>query len=61
MPYKHQTESYRVIGGRRWESWGDFNAEEALAEKGRLINQGWQVRKVKLDDGMYRIFRWKTQ
>lgn len=56
MPIKHQAESYRTIGGKRWQSWGDFPEEESVTEKGRLINKGVRVRLWKMDDGMVRIF-----
>lgn len=56
MAYKHQSESYRIIAGRLWESWGDFNEQEALAEKARLKCRGYGVRTYKLDDGMVRLF-----
>lgn len=56
MPIKHQAESYRTIGGKRWQSWGDWNDEEVLVEKARLINKGIRVRLWKMDDGMTRIF-----
>lgn len=59
MPYKHQAESYRVIDGQRFESWGDFPEQEALTEKIQLINAGWKVRLFKMGDGMTRIFRFK--
>ena len=59
MPYKHQAASYRTIDGKRWESWGDFCKEAAESEKEALKRDGWKVRKVALDDGMVRIFRWK--
>lgn len=56
MPYKHQAESYRIIAGKRWESWGDFNEQEALAEKARLKCRGYGVRTYKMDGGMVRVF-----
>ena len=57
MPYKHQAESYRVIKGVRWESWGDFNKECSVLEKDTLKKGGWKVRRVSIGGGMYRIFR----
>ena len=57
MPYKHQAESYRTIGGLRFICWGDFPKEEAFTEKSKLINDCYKVRTFKMDDGMIRIFR----
>lgn len=57
MPFKHQAESYRTINGKRWESWGDFPASEAVTEGYRLKREGWNVRRFKMDDDMVRIFR----
>lgn len=57
MPYKHQAESYRVIDGRRFICWGDFPESEALAEKVKLINEGYKVRTFKMEEGDVRIFR----
>lgn len=59
MPYKHQSESYRMINGKRWESWGDFNKDEATQEGYVLKRLGWNVRRVSIGGGMYRIFRSK--
>lgn len=56
MPYKHQGASYRTIGGKRWESWGDFPADEVPAEVMRLKKHGYRVHTFKMDDGMTRIF-----
>lgn len=61
MPYKHQAESYRVIAGQRWESWGDFNTESAKVEKDTLKRDGWKVRRVSIGGGMVRIFRAKVR
>jgi len=60
MSYKHQAESYRIIDGVRWESWGDFNESEALSEARSLIGWGWRVRRVQIGEGMVRIFRRKS-
>lgn len=60
MPYKHQSASYRTINGVRWESWGDFNEEAAKAEQESLKKDGWQVRRVSIGGGMFRLFRRKA-
>ena len=60
MPYKHQAESYRVIAGQRWESWGDFNEQGAAEAKVMLKVLGYKVRRVSIGGEMYRIFRMKT-
>lgn len=59
MPYKHQAESYRIIDGKRWESWGDFNKADATTEGYALKRDGWNVRRVQIGGGMVRIFRSK--
>lgn len=56
MPYKHQTVSYRTIGGKRWECWGDFSEDEVPAEVLRLKKHGYRVHTHKMDDGMVRLF-----
>lgn len=57
MPYKHQAASYRTISGVRWESWGDFNEEASKIERDALKEAGWNVRRVSIGGGMYRLFR----
>jgi hypothetical protein len=44
MPTKHQTDSYRTIGGVRWPCWGDLCDEAQEREAAELRRQGIRLR-----------------
>lgn len=56
MPFKHQTESYRVIGGRKYICWEDVPWEVSSALASAIRTAGVPCRTFKMSDGTSRVF-----